>query len=84
MIGVLGLNSTLVMLYWAGLTWVNEMNFVMNSVPGAGAIARLVDQQSSELPLYHRCPLAKETKLMPCVSIELDSLNISKYIQTLS
>ena len=28
----------------------------MNHAPGAGSIARAVDQQSSALPLYHRCP----------------------------
>ena len=29
------------------------MNFVMNHAPGAGSMARHVDQQSSALPLYH-------------------------------
>ena len=33
------------------------MNFVMNHAPGAGSIARPVDQQSSTLPLYHGRPL---------------------------
>ena len=28
----------------------------MNHAPGAGSIARQVDQQSSALPLYHGCP----------------------------
>ena len=37
-------------------TWANEMNGVMNHVPGAGPIARTVDQQSSMLPLSHGCP----------------------------
>ena len=35
----------------------NGMNFVMNHTPGAGSIARLVNQQSSVIPLYHRCSL---------------------------
>ena len=49
-----------VRLYWAG---ANEMNFVMNHAPGAGSIARPVDQQSSALPLYHRSPLLKKRKI---------------------
>ena len=31
------------------------MNFVMNHAPGAGSIARPVDQQSSTLPLCYGC-----------------------------
>ena len=34
-------------------TWANEMNFIMNHAPGAGSIARPVDQQSSALPLSY-------------------------------
>ena len=37
-------------------TWVNEMNIAMNHAPGAGSIARPVDQQSSALPLCYGCP----------------------------
>ena len=55
--GVLGHDSTLVRLYWAGVTQVNEVNLIMKHVPGAGSIARPVDQQSSALPLYHGCLL---------------------------
>ena len=32
------------------------MNFVMNHSPGAGSIPQPIDQQSSMLPLYYRCP----------------------------
>ena len=49
--GVLGHNSTLVRLYWARLTWANEMNFAINHAPDVGSITRPVDQQSSALPL---------------------------------
>ena len=55
--GVLGHDSALVWLYWAGATWDIEMNFVMKHALGAGLIARPVDQQSRVLPLYHGCPL---------------------------
>ena len=34
-------------LYWAGTTWANEMNFVMNHSPGVGSIAQPVDLQSN-------------------------------------
>ena len=44
--GVLAHDSTLVR---PGTTLANEMNFVMNHAPGAGSIARPVDQQSSAL-----------------------------------
>ena len=33
--GLLGHDSALVRLYWAGATWVNEMNSVMNHALGA-------------------------------------------------
>ena len=35
-----------------GTTWVNEMNFVMTHAPGAGSIARPVDQQPSTWIVY--------------------------------
>ena len=35
-----------------GLLW----NFIMNHAPGAGLIIKPVDQQSSPIPLCHRCP----------------------------
>ena len=54
---VLGHDSALVRLYWAGVNLGNEMNFVMNCTPGAGSLAQPVDQQSSVLRLYHGCPL---------------------------
>ena len=34
-----------------GTTWANGMTFAMNNAPGAGLIARPVDQQSSVLQL---------------------------------
>ena len=37
--------SAPVRLYWAGDDLVNEMNFVMDHAPGAGSIARPVDQK---------------------------------------
>ena len=51
--GVLNHDSALQCYTGPGTTWTNEMNFVMNYVPGAGSIARLVDQQSSVLELHH-------------------------------
>ena len=39
-----------------GTTWANEMNFCMSQAPGAEFIARLVDLQSSMLPLCYDCP----------------------------
>ena len=36
-----------------GITWANEMNFVMDHTPGAGSIATPVDQQSSTLLLNY-------------------------------
>ena len=47
--GALGHDSALIRLYWAGTTWANEMNLVMNHAPDARSIARPVDQQSSAL-----------------------------------
>ena len=44
MIGVLGHNSALKGKTGPGTTWVNGMNFVMKHAPGAGLIARPVDQ----------------------------------------
>ena len=32
----------------------------MNHAPGAGSIARLIDKQSSTLPLCYGCPLQKK------------------------
>ena len=43
-------------LYWAGDNISKWDEFYMNHAPGAGSIARPVDQQSSALPLYHRFP----------------------------
>ena len=54
--GVLGHDSALLRLTWAEDNLVNEMNSVMNHTPGAGSIARPVDQQSSTLPLYTDAP----------------------------
>ena len=51
--GVLGHNSALTGYTGLGITRANEMNIVMNHVPGAGSIPRPVDQQSHVLPLYH-------------------------------
>ena len=55
MIGVLGHDSALLWLYWAGDNLANEMNFGVNHALGAGSIALPTDQQSSALPLYHGC-----------------------------
>ena len=41
--GVLGHYSALIRLYWAGITWANEINFVMKHAPAAGLIAGPVD-----------------------------------------
>ena len=49
--GILGYNSTLKGYTGLGTTRANEMNFIMNHAPGTGLIPRLVDQQSSMLPL---------------------------------
>ena len=38
-------------------TWASETNFVMNHTPGAGWIAKPVDQQSRLLPMGYDCPL---------------------------
>ena len=45
-----------VRLYWAEDNLANEMNFVTNHAPGAGTLARPVDQKSSALPLHHGRP----------------------------
>ena len=55
--GVLGHDSV-----WQGYTgpnttWANEINSVMNHAPGAGSLARPVDQQSIVLPLCYCYPL---------------------------
>ena len=42
--GVLGHDSAIARLYWAGTIWANEMSFVMKHAPGAGLIDRPVDQ----------------------------------------
>ena len=42
--GVLDHDSALQGYTGPGITWANEINFVMNHAPGAGSIARLVDQ----------------------------------------
>ena len=55
--GILGDDSALVELYFAGATWTNETNYVMNHAAGAGLIAR--PGNPSALPLYHRCPLCE-------------------------
>ena len=57
MIGVLGHDSALQGYTGPDTTWANDINSVMNHAPGAGSIARPVDQRSSTLPLYHGCPL---------------------------
>ena len=41
---VLGHDSALEGYTGPGTTWVDEMNFGMNHVPGAGSMARPVDQ----------------------------------------
>ena len=43
-------------MHWAGATWANDMNFVMNRAPRAGSIAQPVDQMSSALPIVPRMP----------------------------
>ena len=47
-----------------GYTWANEMNFVINHVPGAGSLSRIVDQQSSALPLCYGRPETGRTSAM--------------------
>ena len=48
MTGVLGHDSSFVQGFnGPGTTRANEMNFIKNHAPGAGLIARPVDQQSS-------------------------------------
>ena len=53
---VLGHDSALYGYIGPGTIWDNEMNFLMNYATGAGSTAQPVDQQSSAIPLYHRCP----------------------------
>ena len=48
---VLGHNSALLGYIKPGITYANEMNFVMNHAPGAGSLARPVDPQSTVLRL---------------------------------
>ena len=55
-IGVLGHNSALGRLHWAGDNLGYQINFVMKHATGAWSIARPVNQQSSALPLYNGCP----------------------------
>ena len=54
--GILGLDSALWGYTEPLATWTNEINFDMNHAPGAGSIAQSVDQQSSEIPVYHDRP----------------------------
>ena len=56
MAGVLGHDFALQGYTGPWTNWANEMNIVMNHAPGAGSIARPVDQQSSALPLCYGCP----------------------------
>ena len=74
------------MVFWAmilhykanWITWVNEMNFVMNHAPGARSIARPVGQQSSAIPLYHRSLPFSAMILMEkdnSISIDFSRLN---------
>ena len=53
--GVLGCDSALVRLNWAGIIWADEMNIFMNHAPGEGLITQTIDQQSIWLPLCHSC-----------------------------
>ena len=55
MIGVLGHNSALVRLYWAGDNLGEWDEFCYEPSPGAGSIAWPVAQQSSAVPLYYGC-----------------------------
>ena len=48
--GDLGHESALEGYTGPGTTWTNEMKFVINHDPGAGSIARSIDQVSSALP----------------------------------
>ena len=54
--GVLGHNSAMYGYTRLGVTWVNEMNFVMDYAPDAGSMAQLIDLQSSILPLCYGWP----------------------------
>ena len=42
--GALGHHSALLCNTGPGISWANEMSFVMSHTPGAGSIARPVDQ----------------------------------------
>ena len=55
MIDVIGHDSALQGYAGLGISWANEMNFVINHAPGAGSLAQPVGPQSSALPLYHGC-----------------------------
>ena len=50
--GALGCDSTSKAILGQGQLG-NEMNYVMDHAPGAGLIDQPVNQQSSQLPLYH-------------------------------
>ena len=56
MLGVVGHDYALQDYTGPWTTWANEMNIVVNHAPGAGSIARPVDQQPSTLPLSCGCP----------------------------
>ena len=79
MIGVLSHDSALQGYTGLGITWANEMIFVMNHAAGAGLIARPVDQQSSVLPLYHGCPLL--TSGFPCNFVLSEGMTIGRTIE---
>ena len=51
------------------------MNNVMNYAPGAGSLARPVDQQSSTLPLCYGCPLSMQQENMVVTSPRQDRLS---------
>ena len=56
--GVLDHNSALEGYIESESTCAKEISFFLNinHTPGAGSIARPVNQQSGALPLYHGCP----------------------------
>ena len=58
--GVLGHDSALKGYTGPEKTWANEMIFGKNYDPGAGSVARIVDQQSSALTRHNGCPLGAE------------------------
>ena len=55
--GISGHNSALQAYTGPCITWANEMNFCANHAPGAGAITRPTDLQSSVSPTHHNYPL---------------------------